>query len=144
MWVRRAWMPGPVILAAFGVLLLGIGAIVAWQGERVPDGWVLTTATVTKVIPPQPNCFRRCTTSYVIEAPGTDSHLTKGDHELGDRVRIAYDPAGHRWKEMGVSAVVLWGLFVGGAVCLIGAVLVAVLTAPRVRYPLRGARRITA
>lgn len=145
--VRPRWMPPPIGLVVVGLLLVAVALVVRWQAERVPDGWILTVATVQEILPEDPDCMRNCGPTAVVDAPGTRTHLVDrtmaavSQLQPGDTLRLAYDPRGSRWKVMGVSSITIWGLAVLGGLCIGAAAAVARFTAPKVRYPLQAARR---
>jgi hypothetical protein len=140
-WVRPAWFPDPWMIAVVGLLLVGTAAVVDWQDSRVPDGWVQTTALVTRELPPRPGCFRNCDMDYWIEAPaanGTNGHIYDGPADLGERLPFAYDPEGTRWKVLDQGRNVPWTMGLPGLVLLAAAGLLALFSARRRRFPLRG------
>ena len=112
-----------------------------WQDQRVPDGWVTTTARVTDVLPPPDPCFRNCHDTYVIVFAGTGgnqagTHLYDGPAAADEVLPVAYDPHGSRWKVRNHGRYIPWTMGLPGVVLLVAAGLIAVFTVPRPRYPL--------
>jgi hypothetical protein len=135
-WFRPRWVPSPLALAAIGAILIATTLVVRWQDQRVPDGWVNTTATVTQVLPPPDPCFRNCHDTFVIAFQGAGTHLYDGPAEAGEILPVAYDPHGSRWKVSNHGRYVPWTMGLPGVVLLVVAVLIAVFTVPRPRFPL--------
>ena len=125
------------------MILIATTLVVRWQDQRVPDGWVTTTATVTQVLPPPDPCFRNCHDTYVIAFQGADgavgsagTHLYDGPARAGEILPVAYDPHGSRWKVSNHGRYVPWTMGVPGAVLLVAVGLLAVFTMRRPRFPL--------
>jgi hypothetical protein len=138
--VRPRWMPSPIAFVVVGALLLATGAVVAWQQQRVPGGWVETTGVIVSGSdfdrPASIADAHVRTIEYRDQAGSPVQRSFNSQAELGTRLKVAYDPDSRQYKILDANwQVVVLFLGCGAAVLLAGA-LVAIFTVPRRRFPL--------
>jgi hypothetical protein len=113
-------MPSALVVAAIGVLLLGLAFQVRRSSQSVPGGWVVTEAIAVRELHGRAG-------GVGIEWTTTDGvevrRFCEGcPADVGDPVRIAYDPERpSTFKALGQYRLVLGGLLVVGVALLAGA-----------------------
>lgn len=127
---RPAWVPSPLVLAAIGFLVIGIGVLV-WRGsDTVPDGWVVTDAVATRELHGRTGGVA---IEWTTEGGVRMDRLCEDCAEdVGDPVRIAYDPAEPTsFKALGQFRLLLAAMLFGGAALVTAAILVALFLPPQ-------------
>jgi hypothetical protein len=139
--LRPAWVPAPIAFVVVGLISVSSGLVVAWQQQRVPDGWIETKGVVVESLDySKANIYDTEANIRTIEYRDQDGSPVRRTFdsraELGTVIKVAYDPDSLRYKLLDANWAAVW-LFVGGGVAvLLAGGAVATFTVPRRRFPL--------
>jgi hypothetical protein len=134
--VRPRWLPSPLSLLVVGSLTIAIALTIVWQQQRIPDGWITTPARVTDVRETQTVRGSRVhkNITYTPRGGQTVTRSYHGPADLGDRLRLAYDPDDPvRHRALDDDWVAAGAFGIAGAVLLASAAAVAIFTVPSPR-----------